>query len=93
LERCRRSISSLSRYGWRRSRRAPPRRQYRCRKYPDAAVEIAFHYRHKKTGKELQGIKANIWLFEEGWPVKLSEYYDVGGLQAFLREIGGKIEV
>jgi ketosteroid isomerase-like protein len=58
-----------------------------------AAVEIAFHYRHKRTGKELRGTKANIWALEEGWPVRLSEYYDVGTLQAFLQTIGGKIEV
>ena len=58
-----------------------------------AAVEIAFHYRHKKTGKELRGLKANIWALEENWPVKLTEYYDVGVLQAFLQTIGGKIEV
>jgi ketosteroid isomerase-like protein len=58
-----------------------------------AAVEIAFHYRHKITGKELRAIKANIWVIEENWPVKLTEYYDVGALQAFLQTIGGKIEV
>jgi ketosteroid isomerase-like protein len=58
-----------------------------------AAVEIAFHYRHKITGKELRANKANIWVIEEGWPVKLSEYYDVAALQSFLQAIGGKIEV
>jgi ketosteroid isomerase-like protein len=58
-----------------------------------AASEIAFRYRHKKTGQILETIKANIWVLEEGWPVKLTEYYDVGALQAFLRTIGGKIEV
>ena len=57
-----------------------------------AAVEIAFRYRHKATGKELQTIKANVWVLEEGWPVKLTEYYDVGALQAFIQTIGGKIE-
>jgi ketosteroid isomerase-like protein len=58
-----------------------------------AAVEIAFHYRHKRTGQDLRAIKANIWVLEEGWPVKLTEYYDVGALQSFLQTIGGKIEV
>jgi hypothetical protein len=52
-----------------------------------AAVEIPLRYRHKTTGQELVTIKANIWLLEEGWPVKLTEYYDVGALEAF-----GKIE-
>jgi len=31
-------------------------------------------------------------VLEEGWPVKLTEYYDVGGLKAFIDTIGGKIE-
>jgi SnoaL-like domain len=45
-----------------------------------AAVEIPFHYRHKETGARLATTKAN---FLEGWPVKLTEYYDVTHLQAF----------
>jgi ketosteroid isomerase-like protein len=57
-----------------------------------AAVEVAFRYRHKATGKILVTTKANIWTLEEGWPVKLSEYYDVAKLQSFIQEIGGRIE-
>lgn len=57
-----------------------------------AAVEIPLRYRHKTTGQELVTIKANIWLLEEGWPDKLTEYYDVGALEAFIQTIGGKIE-
>jgi hypothetical protein len=26
---------------------------------------------------------ANFWTFEEGWPVKLSEYHDISRIQAF----------
>jgi ketosteroid isomerase-like protein len=57
-----------------------------------AAVEVAFHYRHKATGMDLVTTKANIWVLEEGWPVKLTEYYDIGALRAFLKTIGGSIE-
>jgi ketosteroid isomerase-like protein len=53
-----------------------------------AAIEIPLRYRHKATGQELVTTKANIWVLEEGWPVKLSEYYDVGALQAFVKTIG-----
>jgi len=52
-----------------------------------AAVEIPFHYRHKPTGKALVTIKANFWTLEDGWPVKLTEYYDVACLQSFVGSI------
>ncbi|MGZ5863262.1 MAG: nuclear transport factor 2 family protein, partial [Methyloceanibacter sp.] len=48
-----------------------------------AAVEIPLQYRHKETGARLDTVKANFWTLEEGWPVKLTEYYDVAQLQAF----------
>jgi ketosteroid isomerase-like protein len=48
-----------------------------------AAVEIPFHYRHRGTGTVLETTKANFWTLEDGWPVRLTEYYDVTDLQAF----------
>jgi ketosteroid isomerase-like protein len=48
-----------------------------------AAVEIPLHYRHRETGALLETVKANFWTIEAGWPVKLTEYYDVAQLQAF----------
>jgi ketosteroid isomerase-like protein len=48
-----------------------------------AAVEIPFIYRHKETGAPLETVKANFWTLEEGWPVRLTEYYDVALLQSF----------
>jgi ketosteroid isomerase-like protein len=48
-----------------------------------AAVEIPMHYRHRGTGAPLETIKANFWTFEEGWPVRLTEYYDVAHLQSY----------
>jgi ketosteroid isomerase-like protein len=46
-------------------------------------VEIPFHYRHRGTGTVLETTKANFWTLEDGWPVRLTEYYDVAELQAF----------
>ncbi len=48
-----------------------------------AAVEIPMHYGDKETGAALKTTKANFWTMEDGWPVKLTEYYDMGQLQAF----------
>ena len=48
-----------------------------------AGVEIPIRYRHRQTGAPLETMIANFWTFEEGWPVKLSEYHDIGSIQAF----------
>ena len=45
-----------------------------------AAAEIFMQYRHKTTGEVLSSSKANFWTFEAGWPVKLTEYYDVASI-------------
>jgi len=48
-----------------------------------AAVEIPMHYRHRETGTVLETTTANFWTMDDGWPVKLTEYYDVAKLQTF----------
>ena len=48
-----------------------------------AAIEIPLRYRHRGTGKLLEMTKANFWTLEDGWPVKLTEYYDVSYIQSF----------
>lgn len=48
-----------------------------------ASLEIPLHYRHKETGSPLETMMVNFWTFEDGWPVRLSEYHDVGRIQAF----------
>jgi ketosteroid isomerase-like protein len=48
-----------------------------------AAVEIPFHDRHRGTDTVLETTKANFWTWEDGRPVRLTEYYDVAKLQAF----------
>ena len=52
-----------------------------------AFVEIPLHYRHQETGHDLITTKANIWILEEGWPVKLTEYYDVDALRNFVQAL------
>jgi ketosteroid isomerase-like protein len=48
-----------------------------------AGVEIPIRYRHRRTGAILETMIANFWTFEDGWPVKLSEYHDIDRIQAF----------
>jgi ketosteroid isomerase-like protein len=57
-----------------------------------AAVEIPLHYRHKETGCDLVTTKANFWTLEDGWPVRLTEYYDVRTLERFSAQIIARIE-
>lgn len=52
-----------------------------------AGLEIPLHYRHKETGTPLETMMVNFWTFEDGWPVKLCEYHDVGRIQAFTAEV------
>jgi ketosteroid isomerase-like protein len=57
-----------------------------------AAVEIPLHYRHKETGCDLVTTKANFWTLEDGWPVRLTEYYDVRTLERFSAQIMARVE-
>ncbi len=52
-----------------------------------AGVEIPIRYRHRQTGVVLETKIANFWTFEEGWPVKLSEYHDIARIQAFTANV------
>jgi ketosteroid isomerase-like protein len=52
-----------------------------------ASVEIPICYRHRRTGIVLESRIANFWTFEEGWPVKLSEYHDIDRIQAFTAKV------
>lgn len=53
-----------------------------------AAAEISFVYRHRETGVTLETTKANLWTFEAGWPTRLTEYYDMSGVEALTRSLG-----
>ena len=52
-----------------------------------ASVKIPIRYRHRRTGIVLETKVANFWTFEEGWPVKLSEYHDIARIQAFAAKL------
>ena len=55
-----------------------------------AGVEIPVHYRHRETGMQLETMIANFWTFEDGWPVKLSEYHDIARIQAFTANLAAQ---
>jgi ketosteroid isomerase-like protein len=48
-----------------------------------AGLEIPAHYRHRETGVQIETVIVNFWTFEDGWPVKLAEYHDIGRVKAF----------
>jgi ketosteroid isomerase-like protein len=48
-----------------------------------AGLEIPVRYRHRETGVQLETTIVNFWTFEDGWPVRLAEYHDIGRIQAF----------
>jgi ketosteroid isomerase-like protein len=48
-----------------------------------AAAEIPFRYRHRASGKLFEMTKATFWTLEDGWPVRLTEYYDLAYIQSF----------
>ena len=52
-----------------------------------ASVEIPIRYRHRQTGAVLETKIANFWTFEESWPVQLSEYHDIGRIQAYTAQL------
>jgi ketosteroid isomerase-like protein len=52
-----------------------------------AGLEIPAHYRHKETGVQIETMIVNFWTFEDGWPVKLAEYHDIGRVQAFTASV------
>jgi ketosteroid isomerase-like protein len=52
-----------------------------------AAVEIPIRYRHRATGVPLESVFASFWTFEGDRPVRLSEYHDIGRIQAFANTV------
>jgi ketosteroid isomerase-like protein len=55
-----------------------------------AGVEIPVHYRHREAGTQLETMMANFWMFEDGWPVKVSEYHDIARIQAFTANLAAQ---
>ncbi len=50
-------------------------------------MEIPLRYRHRRTGAVLETVIANFWTFEEGWPVRLTEYHDLDRIKAFAARV------
>ena len=48
-----------------------------------AGLEIPLRYRHRETGIQIETKMVNFWTFEDGWPVGLAEYHDIGRILAF----------
>jgi ketosteroid isomerase-like protein len=50
-----------------------------------ASVEVTTRCLLRGTGACLHTTKKHIWLLEDGWPVQLSEFYDLAEFDAFLK--------
>lgn len=57
-----------------------------------AAAEIPFRYRHRASGKLFEMTKGSFWTLEDGWPVRLTEYYDLAYIQAFKASLVSEAE-
>ena len=51
-----------------------------------AIVTVHTRCRHRPSGKWLDTRKQHIWHIEDGWPVDLSEVYDLAQFEAFMKE-------
>jgi ketosteroid isomerase-like protein len=58
-----------------------------------AAAEIVVQYRYRESGEVLDTTKANFWAFEAGWPIRLTEYYDVASIEAVTARISARADI
>ncbi|HZP10419.1 nuclear transport factor 2 family protein [Methyloceanibacter sp.] len=49
-----------------------------------AIVEVHTRCKHRASGVWLDTRKQHVWLLEDGWPVKLSEFYDLEQFKTFI---------
>jgi ketosteroid isomerase-like protein len=49
-----------------------------------AIVEVHTRCRHRASGAWLDTRKQHVWQLEDGWPVKLSEFYDLDQFKVFM---------
>lgn len=54
-----------------------------------AVAEVAACCRHRASGLWLSTTKKNVWRIEDGWPVELSEFYDLDQFNAFMTKALG----
>ncbi len=50
-----------------------------------ASVDVQSHCLHRCSQTWLHTTKRHVWLMEDGWPVSLSEFYDLREFEAFMR--------
>lgn len=56
-----------------------------------AATEIPFRYRHRASGKLFELIKGTFWTLKDGWPIRLTEYYDLAYIQSFSTSLASEV--
>jgi ketosteroid isomerase-like protein len=48
-------------------------------------LDVHTRCRHRLSGQWLDTIKKHVWLLEDGWPVSLSEFYDLEQFADFMK--------
>ncbi|MGH6736159.1 MAG: nuclear transport factor 2 family protein [Methyloceanibacter sp.] len=48
-------------------------------------LDVHTRCKHRPSGKWLDTTKTHVWLLEDGWPVSLSEFYDLEQFAAFMK--------
>ncbi len=48
-------------------------------------LDVRTRCRHRLSGRWLDTTKKHVWLLEDGWPVRLSEFYDLDQFEAFMK--------
>ncbi|HXG79497.1 MAG TPA: nuclear transport factor 2 family protein [Methyloceanibacter sp.] len=52
-------------------------------------LDVHTRCRHRLSGRLLDTTKKHVWLLEDGWPVSLSEFYDLEQFAAFMQSPTG----
>jgi hypothetical protein len=50
-----------------------------------ATLDVETHCQHRSSLAWLHARKRHVWLLEDGWPVSLSEFYDLEQFAAFMK--------
>jgi hypothetical protein len=50
-----------------------------------ASLDVQSHCLHRRSLAWLHTTKKHVWLLEDGWPVSLSEFYDLKEFEAFMK--------
>jgi hypothetical protein len=50
-----------------------------------ASLDVESHCLHRRSRSWLHTTKKHVWLMEDGWPVSLSEFYDLNQFEAFMK--------